>query len=214
MEIADLICGNFPAEATYFPYRSSSYLTQFFQDAGTGYAHDGSTRQRWVADVLEEILAGSQPGLNIPPEAFSRVMQLLMDSDDATNEGERRIGALSFLNSALRREGFGAFYAPDGNCYLKNVATGSPVTLVPANPHRPFSAEELARREELAAALDVASEDELIEEILLPLFRQLGFQRITAAGHKDKALEYGKDVWMRFTLPTQHVLYFYGSCSS
>src|ERR1700757_5176731 len=26
--------------------------------------------------------------------------------------------------------------------------------------------------------------------------------------HKDKALEYGKDVWMRFTLPTQHVLYF------
>ncbi len=24
----------------------------------------------------------------------------------------------------------------------------------------------------------------------------------------DKSLEYGKDVWMRFTLPTQHVLYF------
>src|SRR5690606_38184398 len=27
-------------------------------------------------------------------------------------------------------------------------------------------------------------------------------------GHKDKALEYGKDVWMKYTLPTQHVLYF------
>jgi hypothetical protein len=26
--------------------------------------------------------------------------------------------------------------------------------------------------------------------------------------HKDKVLEYGKDVWMKFTLPTQHVLYF------
>src|SRR5690606_34371556 len=39
-------------------------------------------------------------------------------------------------------------------------------------------------------------------------FRQLGFHRITASGHKDKALEYGKDVWMRFVLPTQHVLYF------
>jgi hypothetical protein len=36
----------------------------------------------------------------------------------------------------------------------------------------------------------------------------LGFYRITAAGHKDKALEYGKDVWMKFILPTQHVLYF------
>ncbi|MBA1414056.1 hypothetical protein G9G97_31465, partial [Klebsiella pneumoniae] len=43
---------------------------------------------------------------------------------------------------------------------------------------------------------------------LLPLFRQLGFHRITAAGHKDKALEYGKDIWMKFILPTQHVLYF------
>jgi hypothetical protein len=38
--------------------------------------------------------------------------------------------------------------------------------------------------------------------------RLLGFHRITAAGHKDKALEYGKDVWMRYTLPTQHLLYF------
>jgi hypothetical protein len=56
--------------------------------------------------------------------------------------------------------------------------------------------------------LDEASEDSLIEEVLLPLFRQLGFHRITTAGHKDKALEYGKDIWMKFTLPTQHVLYF------
>jgi hypothetical protein len=40
------------------------------------------------------------------------------------------------------------------------------------------------------------------------LFRQLGFHRITSAGHVDKALEYGKDVWMKFTLPTTHVLYF------
>lgn len=34
------------------------------------------------------------------------------------------------------------------------------------------------------------------------------FQRITAAGHKDKSLEYGKDIWMRYILPTQHVIYF------
>jgi hypothetical protein len=31
-----------------------------------------------------------------------------------------------------------------------------------------------------------------------------GFHRITTAGHRDKALEYGKDVWMRYTLPMQH----------
>ena len=76
------------------------------------------------------------------------------------------------------------------------------------NPHRPLTSAEVKRRDQLAAYLDRCSEDELIEEVLQPMFRQLGFHRITAAGHKDKALEYGKDVWMRFTLPTQHVLYF------
>ena len=66
----------------------------------------------------------------------------------------------------------------------------------------------MKRRRELAAYLDKCSEDELIEQVLLPLFRQLGFHRITTAGHKDKALEYGKDVCMRYTLPIQHILYF------
>src|SRR4030095_1517545 len=76
------------------------------------------------------------------------------------------------------------------------------------SPHRPFSAAEIAKREQLQRYLARATEDEMIEEVLLPLFRQLGFHRITAAGHKDKALEYGKDIWMRYTLPTQHYLYF------
>lgn len=84
----------------------------------------------------------------------------------------------------------------------QSVATPKP------NPHRPFSVIETKKREELANYLNKTTEDELIEEILLPLFRQLGFHRITSAGHKDKALEYGKDIWMKFTLPTQHILYF------
>lgn len=66
-----------------------------------------------------------------------------------------------------------------------------------ANPHRPLAPAEVQRRHDLAAFLDTCSEDDLIEEVLLPLFRQLGFHRITAAGHEDKALEYGKDIWMR-----------------
>ncbi|MCB1885204.1 MAG: hypothetical protein KDG89_14600 [Geminicoccaceae bacterium] len=67
---------------------------------------------------------------------------------------------------------------------------------------------KIAREKHLSDYLDRCSEDELIEEVLLPLFRQLGFHHITAAGHKDKALEYGKDVWMKYTIPTLHVLYF------
>lgn len=207
MAIADMICGNFKAEESLFVYRSSSYLTRFFQDCDTEYVHDGSTRNSWVASTLRQILAEPHPNTQTPPATFSRVMQALMDPADALNEGSDRLGALALFNSAMAREGFEAFYAEDRHCYLRHISTNTIVSAA-TNPHRPFSASELKRREALLAYLYTASEDELIEEVLLPLFRQLGFHRITATGHKDKALEYGKDVWMRFTLPTQHVLYF------
>jgi hypothetical protein len=207
LEIADMICGNFQAEQSLFRYRSSSYLTEFFFDVGTQRGHDGSTRNRWVAETLREILAAPHPNASTPPPTFSLVIRALMDRGDATNEPAARDGALALLNVSLAREGFEAFYAPDKQCYLRHLATNT-IAAATANPHRPFSAAELKKREHLVAYLDGASEDTLIEEVLLPLFRQLGFHRVTAAGHKDKALEYGKDVWMKFTLPTQHVLYF------
>ncbi len=206
-QIADMICGNFPANESFFIYRSSSFITEFFQDADTDYAHDGSTRNWWVAETLKTILAEPQSAPNYPSETFLRVIQTLMDQGNALNEGPERPSALTMLNNALVREGFEAFYAPDKKCYLRHISTNS-VAMPLANPHRPFSALELKKREQLVAYLNNISEDELIECVLLPLFRQLGFHRITSAGHKDKALEYGKDVWMKFTLPTMHVLYF------
>lgn len=207
MQIADMICGNFEADKSFFLYRSSSRLTEFFQDCDTDYVHDGSARNYWVAETLRSILAEPQPGPNTPPDTFARVITTLMDQAEAVNEGRERPGAMAMLTTELSREGFEPFYGPDHKCYLRHIATNT-IATAPANPHRPFSAAELKRREQLVAYLDKASEDELIEEVLIPLFRQLGFHRITAAGHKDKALEYGKDVWMKYVLPTQHVLYF------
>jgi len=206
-EIADMVCGNFKVEESFFKYRSSSYLSEFFADCGTDYKHDGSTRNYWVADVLEKILAEPQSDAATPPNTFLTVIRTLMDQGDAFNEVPDRPGALTLLNVALAREGFEAFYAADKQCYLRNIATDT-VAIPSPNPHRPFSPSELKRREQLTAYLDCASEDEIIEDVLLPLFRQLGFYRVTSAGHKDKALEYGKDVWMKFILPTTHVLYF------
>jgi len=204
-ELADMICGN--GEGTPFVYRSSSLITRFFRDADTDFAHDGSTRATWVSGVLAQILVEPHADARTPPATLCRVIATLMDIGDAANGDADRAAALKRLNTALAREGFEAFYAPDRICYLRHIGTGA-VSAPAANPHRPFSKDELDRRELLATYLDKASEDELIEEVLLPLFRQLGFHRVTSAGHKDKALEYGKDIWMRYTLPTQHVLYF------
>ncbi|BAH56082.1 hypothetical protein [Rhodococcus opacus] len=206
-QLADMICGNATSEDAHFLYRTSSSLTEFFEDLDTDYRHDGSTRRDWVADVLTQILQEPTTGATTLPDTFSRVISHLMEPKDALNEGTDRPGALSLLNVALEREQYEAFYGPDQICYLRHLPTNT-IAIPGPNPHRPFSAAERERRELLIAYLDTSSEDQLIEEVLLPLFRQLGFHRITAAGHKDKSLEYGKDVWMRYTLPSQHVLYF------
>lgn len=67
-QLADLVCGNFDADKTLFKYRSSKYLTEFFQDCDTDYCHDGSTRGFWVADTLKAILAEPHPNAQTPPE--------------------------------------------------------------------------------------------------------------------------------------------------
>lgn len=206
-EIAEMICGNFEVAESHFRYRPSSMLTEFFGDCDTVYRHDGSTRAAWVASVLKEILDEPIPSVGAVPDAFARVIGQLMVQEDALNEEPTRPLALNRLNDSLRREGFEAFYGEDCRCYLRHLATNA-VAIPGPNPHRPFSRAEAERRELLSDYLNGCSEDDLIERILLPLFRQLGFHRITAAGHKDKALEYGKDIWMKYTLPTQHVVYF------
>lgn len=86
MQIADMICGN----SSFFRYRSSSYLTEFLQDCDTDYEHDGSTRNRWVAETLREILAGPQLNANTPPETFLRVIRTLMDQGDVVEVGVER----------------------------------------------------------------------------------------------------------------------------
>ena len=207
-EIADMICGNFDQEKSYFVYRSSSYLTEFFEDCELdGFIHDGSTRKWWVVGVLEDILSMPATNHHLLSDGFIAVIRELMDKADAVNEEPDRSNALKQLNISLNREGFEAFYDEGNVCQIRNTETNASSIGV-SSPQRAWTAEERKTRDDLEGYLDNASEDEIIEEILLPLFRQLGFQRITAAGHKDKVLEYGKDIWMKFRLPTLHNLYF------
>lgn len=181
-------------------------LHSFFDECDLPYVHDGSTRWWWTAERLKELL--EEPcAKDSLPEKFINLLRILMYKSDATEDDPERINALMELNKPLSREGFEAFYGNDNILYVRNIRTNNLIK-PNENPHRPFTEDELKKRELLINFLERCSEDELIEKILLPLFRILGFQRITVAGHKDKALEYGKDIWMKFTLPTQHIIYF------
>ncbi|GAA6210638.1 hypothetical protein NBRC116602_03780 [Hyphomicrobiales bacterium 4NK60-0047b] len=200
--LAECIIGDNDA----FPYRSSSYITQFFEECDLDFIHDGSTRWSWTTERLSELLSEQQQAPNTLPPRFVHVLRVLMLKADADENDPEREKALLQLNKPLSREGYEAFYSDDNLLYLRHI--GSQTLSINDSPHRPFTHTEMQKREDLSCFLNNCSEDELIEEVLLPLFRQLGFQRISAAGHKDKALEYGKDIWMRFILPTQHVLYF------
>lgn len=190
----------------FFRYLSSSYITRFFEDCDLDFVHDGSTRWAWTASRIEELLEEPQPAPHALPHSFTKVIRAMLDKGDATDDDPDRSKALAALNVTLIREGYEAFYDEHCVAHIRHVATKTVSEAV--NPHRPFTPAEIKRREQLISYLDKCSEDNLIEEVLLPMFRQLGFHRISAAGHKDKSLEYGKDIWMRFTLPTLHIIYF------
>jgi hypothetical protein len=206
-ELAHIVCGDvLPGCVALFRYRSSSYISEFFQDCDLDYVHDGSTRWSWVASKLEEVLAMPHASASAPPDAFVRIVRATLDRGEAQEGDPDRSKALEAINVVLTREGWEAFYDMHKVAQLRHIPTNTVAQI--ANPHRPLTPAEVERKDRLSAYLGKCSEDELIEDVLLPLFRQLGFHRITAAGHKDKALEYGKDVWMKYTLPTLHVLYF------
>ena len=202
-EIAEMICG----DVKYFVYRSGSYLTEFFRDLDLDYVHDGSTRKWWVADVLERVSSGPAHQPHLPPYDFIRIIQSLMDRADADGENHDRSEALEVLNSSLAREGVVAYYDDNGVCQVKSTRTRSTTSPLEVSQGA-WTKEQLVRRESLESFLDVSSEDDLTEEVLSPLFRHLGFVRVSVADHRDKALEYGKDMWMKFRLPIQHDLYF------
>jgi hypothetical protein len=115
--------------------------------------------------------------------------------------------ALAAFNKIVTRHGLVAYFDPSGRCHIRNTGTGYTSASSPQQP-RPLSTEELQQRKTLEEFLDRASEDEFTERVLVPLFQRLAFHRVSAAGHKEKTLEFGKDLWMKYQLPTGHWIYF------
>lgn len=189
-----------------FPYRSSTYLTEFFEASGLEYSHDGSTRKNWVVDRLDELNGLPAPQPQLPSPQITRIVQELLDYADLKQSGKDPDGALADVNLTLARDDLSVFYGENKKCHIRS--TGTQVTSVPQSSTRKWTPQEVERRDDLSRHLDNLSEDQIIEGILQPIFAQLGFSRISISGHSDRALEFGNDMWMKFQLPTTHYLYF------
>lgn len=207
--LAEMICG--AAGGTgfgweNFPYRSSSYLTEFFEACGLDFAHDGSTREYWVKDRLDELNGLPAPQPQLPSPQITMVLQELLNHAALELNGKDPDKAIEDVNLALRRDGLSAFYDEAKNCYIRSTETQITSAQPPLVSR--WAPKEIERRNELCKLIAKMSEDQIIEDLLQPIFVQLGFSRISISGHKDKALEFGNDYWMKFQLPTSHYLYF------
>jgi hypothetical protein len=212
-ELAKMVVG----DAKHFPYRSSSYITRFFRRCDLPFVHDGSTRPRWAQERLSELNLGAASSADLPSDDLCRVISELFDQDDFDRYNDRGdVGpehmadvqlALANFNKLVQRAGLVAYLDDSGRCYLRSAGTGMSSASF-SQRTRPLSQEELAQRQKLADFLDTASEDEFTEKVLVPLFQRLGFHRVSPSGHTEKALEFGKDLWMKYQLPTSHWIYF------
>src|SRR5688572_32063548 len=113
-EIAEMVIGDNPN----FQYRSSSYITRFFEECDLDFVHDGSTRWAWTSDRLAELLSEPQPAAYMLPDRFVHVLRVLMHKSDAPDNDPGRTLALESLNKPLGREGYEAFYGEDDMLYI------------------------------------------------------------------------------------------------
>ena len=96
--IADIICGDDREKQPV--YRSSQFLTKFFQDAGINAAHDGSTRKWWVLSILEQL----------QPSDLEKVILRLADLREYKADVDLLKMAVTQLNRALILDGFKVGY--------------------------------------------------------------------------------------------------------
>lgn len=209
-KLADMICGDKTGkyQQANFPYRSSFFLTRFFQDINLPYTHDGTTRKYWVEEVLKKEAATAATNPALPPDSIIIIVQALLDARTFEEEKLDAAKALEDINAVLKWDGLRVFIDTTGVPQFEAISGGARSTISVAAHRKAWTEEEKRMRGEFEAYLDSASEDQITEHLLVPLFTRIGFQRISVSGHKDKRLEYGTDLWMKFSLPTRHVLYF------
>lgn len=213
-QLADVICGNH--ESRYgapFPYRSGTQLCTFFRNLSIPGPYEGGTRKWWVKDVLVRLNEEEASDPQAPSPSIQKVLEEVLDlrhfidHEDQPLEGVDRLGAADQLNQLLIPEGLQLIEEERGFQKLHLLDDGR-IEPPPTVRDRPLSAAEQERRDRIERYLDAATEDQFTQEVLAPLFLKLNFERVNVAGHKEKILEFGVDLWMKFRLPTRHWIYF------
>ncbi len=93
--LADFICGD---DHDRFPtYRSSIFLTRFFQGLGIKVTHDGSTRKYWVLKILEQLSATD----------IEKVILKLTDLREYKGKKEELSVAFKSMNEILAMDNYG-----------------------------------------------------------------------------------------------------------
>src|SRR5258708_17869219 len=87
--LADFICGD--AKDRFPIYRSSFYLTRFFQNLNIDVTHDGSTRKVWVLAVLKQL----------QPSDIENFILRLVDPRDYKRVGDNFKNAVLSMNETL-----------------------------------------------------------------------------------------------------------------
>ena len=211
-KLAEMICGSIGGMGGYnwpnFPYRSSSYLSEFFMNAGLPHRHSGSTRKWWVLEVLQKENVSACSNSKLPSDSMLSIIRTLLDGRSLEEAKKDRSAAVNDLSEVLKWDGLRVFVDTDGYAQLEAIKGGATSVGTLFQTRRAWTEEEGREKAAFATFLDSASEDAITEQLLVPLFLHLGFQRISVTGHTDKRLEFGTDLWMKFTLPTKHELFF------
>ncbi len=98
--------------------------------------------------------------------------------------------------------------------YAHNLVTRSrrSTTYNEVLSHELFSiniSQNLLKNELLIEFFDSANEEDFTLLFLVPLFKRMGFEKVTPKKHTEHIMEYGQDIKiMRLRIPTGHFLYF------
>jgi hypothetical protein len=189
-------------------YRSGPMLSEFFCSIDLPHRHTIGTRKYWAIEVLQKENVSSASNPQLPADTLILILQSMLDARTMEEAGIDRSLAIQDMNSVLKWEGLRVFLDQSGLAQLEAHDSGAKSVGTLFEIRRRWTEEEMKLRVQFEAFLGTGTEDQITEELLVPLFQHLGFQRISVTGHKDKRLEYGTDLWMKYTLPTKHGLFF------